>query len=390
MENSKDTSLFYVQIIFALIGAGLLAYLTQSSWALILGTSSGESACNIGTVFNCDAVSASKYGSLFGIPLALFGALSYVAFLIQAISAQLTKTEDADNYSLLLSGILLGASIVMGAISITSLNTYCLFCILTYVASFIIFIATYFKVGGIDFSTMKESILALFKRNKGSLGLFVAIPIMAWFVNEGAQGEALKQFREMSSVAVADFKRDTAKTLEVPASVVIGASDEEAKYVITEYADFLCGHCKNAAPTLKAFVYSKTDVQLRFKNFPLSNACNDDVGAPDRGSCRLAATVDCAERLHKKGEPVLKELFRKQGEYTTANAVNGVSKLFQLDEAKMNLCVNSDETLERLKAQAKEGIEAGVKGTPTVFVNGKKIRFGARLPFLEAIYRSME
>ena len=60
-----------------------------------------------------------------------------------------------------------------------------------------------------------------------------------------------------------------------------------------------------------------------------------------------------------------------------------------LDEEKMMTCIESEETREVIRNQAQKGIEAGVKGTPAIYVNGKKIPGGPSIPLLEKIYQDV-
>jgi len=41
--------------------------------------------------------------------------------------------------------------------------------------------------------------------------------------------------------------------------------------------------------------------------------------------------------------------------------------------ARFEPCLKNDETLARVKADTQEGQQAGVRGTPTFFVNGRAI-----------------
>lgn len=68
----------------AIIGAILTAYLT------VIELTGGQAACPTG---GCDIVLASPYAKLFGLPLALFGALGYSAMAIFALGPLAVKQE---------------------------------------------------------------------------------------------------------------------------------------------------------------------------------------------------------------------------------------------------------------------------------------------------------
>jgi protein-disulfide isomerase len=51
--------------------------------------------------------------------------------------------------------------------------------------------------------------------------------------------------------------------------------------------------------------------------------------------------------------------------------------------------MDSAETHDLIKAQASLGIAARVEGTPTIYVNGKKLPRGQLIPVLERVYQSL-
>ena len=44
-----------------------------------------------------------------------------------------------------------------------------------------------------------------------------------------------------------------------------------------------------------------------------------------------------------------------------------------LDATALQACLNNPATRQRLGAEIAEGVQAGVQGTPTLFINGKKL-----------------
>ena len=51
----------------------------------------------------------------------------------------------------------------------------------------------------------------------------------------------------------------------------------------------------------------------------------------------------------------------------------GFAQEMKLDMTKFEPCLNQDQTADRVKADSQEGQTAGVRGTPTFFVNGKPL-----------------
>ena len=61
-----------------------------------------------------------------------------------------------------------------------------------------------------------------------------------------------------------------------------------------------------------------------------------------------------------------------------------------LDWSPLVLCMEEVATQDAIVAQAKAGNQAGVTGTPTIFVNGRKLPYGQILPVLEKVYQTLQ
>lgn len=63
----------------------------------------------------------------------------------------------------------------------------------------------------------------------------------------------------------------------------------------------------------------------------------------------------------------------------------GFANELKLDMTKFEPCLTNDETLERVKADTQEGSAAGVRGTPTFFVNGQALVGAQPLEAFQAV-----
>lgn len=98
--------------------------------------------CSINETFDCDAVNTSKYSELMGIPVAVLGLLAY-GFLFIASILYLVRDEE------LLLDAIVGTSVLgflfslyLTYIEAFVLKTWCLVCISSQIAIFIIMIAS--------------------------------------------------------------------------------------------------------------------------------------------------------------------------------------------------------------------------------------------------------
>lgn len=387
MKNER-TIPYVVSALFSLIAISALYYLASQHWALKLGMGSAESLCNLNATFNCDAVSASRFASFFGIPIALWGALAYLSYLVSLSLGHFLNIERLIRHSFYLSNFFLYMSIIMGAISLLFMSTYCLFCILTYICSVVIFFATK-KMNEDGYSMVKEDFSYMLGKGKSYLSIYLLIPILSFIIQDSTHGDSLRKIEEINKYVPQEWAASPAFNFTAEPTFVTGASDAEAKVVIVEFADFLCPHCKFASPTLKSFLKLHKDVQLRFYSFPLSSECNAAIRGPGAHRCDLAKTAFCGEKLAQKGMEVTTELFEGQGKYMSNNVISEISSKFSLNEEQLKNCVNSEEASKAIFAQAAEGQKANIKGTPSVFINGKQLPYGVRIPFMNAVYNEI-
>lgn len=388
MNNSKSIY-YFVSSAFALIAMFCLYYLADQHWALKLGSAGAQSFCNLNDTFNCDAVSASKFASFLGAPLALWGAVSFLMYFIVSSLAYFANIDRFYRHAYYLATFFVEMSILMAIISFLFLDTYCIFCIATYVCSFVIFFCAK-QLNKDGFKEFANDMKSMFTDSKSYLSIYLLIPICSFAFQNMAHGEQLKKMNEYIAVVPAEWERTRMNEFTATPNYKVGASDADAKVIIVEFADYLCPHCKFALPGLKAFVKSKPDVQLRFYNFPLSSECNPAIQNPNAHRCRIASVSQCAESMKSMGAEVSAELFEGQGKYMSSNIIGDIASKFGFSEEELKKCVESPETNQALRDQAAEGEKAKIRGTPSIFMNGKKVPFGAKVPFLNAVYEKIK
>ncbi len=145
--------------------------------------------------------------------------------------------------------------------------------------------------------------------------------------------------------------------------------EEKAPVTLIEYGDFQCPACGAYYPIVEQTVNSMATGTLRyvFRNFPL----------PMHPNAIPAATA--AEAANKQGKfwEMYHILYEKQEEWTgladPKSAFISYAKGLGLDEQKFTEDYGSKEIQDKITNDYKGGAKAGIAGTPTFFVNGKKI-----------------
>ena len=180
--------------------------------------------------------------------------------------------------------------------------------------------------------------------------------------------QKLQEYR--SEKAVAAFRRAESVGLHLDAAPSKGPA--RAAIRVVSFSDFLCPYCRNLATALDGYLpQSAGRVALYYKNYPLDPACNDTVqGAGHPGACELALGGICAQRMGSFWA-YHDHVFSEPPENPTLDDVADLGFAAGLDRAAFRACLGEPATRQRLEAEIAEGQRAGVRGTPTVFVNGK-------------------
>jgi protein-disulfide isomerase len=184
--------------------------------------------------------------------------------------------------------------------------------------------------------------------------------------------ERCKMMLERYPEVLADLKRmeDANKPLTAEKQAAMAKNDapsfgpENAKVTIVEFSDFQCPFCsRGAAATTEIKKKYGTKVRVVFRQFPLSFHDKAHVAA------------EAAMFAHSKGKfwEYHDKLFANQNSLDRANLEKFAGEVgLKVDELKKAL---DDKTFAaQVDADMKLGTEVGVQGTPSMFLNGKKVQ----------------
>lgn len=394
--ETKRKKLVSLALLSALTSVGVHSYLTYEYYGLKYGFSNA-SLCNINEKFNCAVASTSSFADIFGVPMALLGLITNLILAIFTINGYISNADSKRpyRYGYYLSIFVFFVSIVMGAISTFYLSSYCPFCLGTYLLSAIGLASYHFSFSKGIKGDLVDDIQNLFKENKSSLYLFLAVPLLGLFINWNIQkrftGDRLDLFIQES---ISSWKQRKEFSFDQDKGLLAG--DPNAKFTIVEFADYLCPHCKTALQPLKTFIAGHQNVKLIFKPYPLDGGCNAGLGPNSKGDgirCRLSFSVYCAEKEFKQGWAYHEFIFDQQERLHTIGTMSAIDeKICEFKPGNcetIKKCMDSEEAANWVKDASKEGTDAEVTGTPTIFVNGKKLDGGANLMVLKSLYKEL-
>jgi len=145
-----------------------------------------------------------------------------------------------------------------------------------------------------------------------------------------------------------------------------------APVVITEFSDFQCPSCRAVEPALKEVLAAHpTQVKLAYVNYPLPMH-------PFAEKAALAAL--CANEQGKFWD-YHDRLFEHQPEWAVSTDVRplfeGYAAELGLDHDRFDACVADGRMLPVLRADIARGTALKIEGTPTLYVNERRVAVGA-------------
>jgi protein-disulfide isomerase len=164
--------------------------------------------------------------------------------------------------------------------------------------------------------------------------------------------------------------------------VAVAAGGSGAAVVIVKFNDYQCPPCgqtfRDYKPVL-AKLQREHPGKIAFvtKDFPLDPECNS-LGGGHTAACEAAAAVRLA-REKGRADTMEDWLFANQPTLTPERVKEGVSSIAGVSDFDARYT----KTLELVRGDIAQGVQLGVRGTPTFFLNGIRLP-NLRAEFFEA------
>jgi protein-disulfide isomerase len=146
----------------------------------------------------------------------------------------------------------------------------------------------------------------------------------------------------------------------------------DAKVTVVEYSDFQCPYCGQAWEIFEKEVYPqyKDKVRFVFKQMPLTQIHPWAEDAAVASACALEQGNDQFWKMYDG-------LFGQQAQITKDNLpakVEEIATAAGLDVPRLKECLAGRKTIDAVKADQTEAASLGVNGTPTFFINGRRVQ----------------
>jgi protein-disulfide isomerase len=207
-----------------------------------------------------------------------------------------------------------------------------------------------------NYGECREAILqCIFKEEPDKTAVRTA-NFCAYLLSKGVPPDALWVFIKERAKFANEEKPHAFNYSDTP---ILG--DPKAGVTITEFAEFKCNHCVELSPVLKQLVAeSNGTVRLLFKHFPIKN---------HQGSVMVSSAAQAAHRQGKFWE--MYDLLFKDFNRQSMDDLMQYARSLGLDVPRFKADMEDPKLLALIERDKMEGVRAGVKGTPTLFINGR-------------------
>ena len=365
--------------------------LTLLYYQLTAGDTSLSKFCTFGEKISCEAVAASRFSTLLGIPIAVYGiatyTLTFILGLLGFFGGERQKTRVA-TYLFFIAAWCALYSFFLAGVSFFYIHATCLFCDLLYLTSAILLFVTWRlsgrSVAG-DISFVWSDVLLLWQRK----GIFACV-VLAFVLAASVVSYRYVTYRQSPPVLPGEIleyieKYERFPTYQVPLRNSPRKGNRGAKVTIIEFSDFQSPFCRRAHETVSAMVKKyKGKIRAVWKNYPLDHQCNPTINRPfHRFACLAAAASHCADK-----EGVFWEyseiLFEHQKNLNPRN-LSKYAEWLRLDQEEFSQCIQQKSTHKVIVQDVLDGMQLGIESTPTFFINGRKVKGAISPELFEAI-----
>ena len=351
------------------------------------------SFCDISETVSCEAVMTSRYGSIFGVPVAAGGAVwSGLVLLLGVVAMRPPQSEKAGRvagYIFVLATVGLAGVLYLGYASFFVLRQMCPLCVAMYVGVIGLFVVSGAAASGLtelparlgrDLSAAMASPFA------GALTVawvVASVALVAFFPREDTAAEFVSApvaapTETLGPVEVAQFEA----WLDAQPREDLGVPANGARVVVVKFNDYQCPACRQAYLAYRGIERkydeeSPGQVAFVSLDYPLEAECN--TGGIHASACEAAVAVRLARERDRDAE-MAEWLFANQDTLTRDRVKEGLTEVAQVTDFDAKY----DETLEDVRADALLGQKFQITGTPTFFINGIRIASTLRPAYFDA------
>lgn len=358
---------------FLACGWLLSGWLLLRAFSLGMGRTAWGGGFASGACAGCDQVLASSSSRLLSFPIAGWGFV-YFAFLACLLSI---RTAWSNRAAMLLAAIGSGVSLVLSAALVAAGPPVCTLCLLVHACNLLAFAALYVVTASEPLPNGPRPL---------SFPRFRATIVIAAVLLGGAiQGAMLKP---LDDVRRASEEYRAAHRFQIPIlrdDPALGSSSAPVQLVV--FSSFQCPGCRTFARVAHRLSQQfPNSMQIVFKNYPLGKECNPDLVREMQP--RACAVAFAAEAANQQGEfwQYHDGIFLHSSLLGTEPELQRIARTSGLDIPRWESDRRSRETQTRVKEDIALGHQLGINGTPTIFLDGRRVP-PTSFPILEVLIK---
>ena len=386
-------------LICCLLGGSLALYATNVTLNAAKYGAANAGGCSINNWISCNSALTSSYATLLGMPTGWWGFLLYLGTAFAVTFAALSKDKDRASSTAAAALVFALGAVLFSfykAYHLVLLKAVCPVCIGMYAINLAVvallvralllaenevggFLVRYFKSAlgrpaGLTFSPQPV--------------LFSALAVSLFSV--GYLGLEKYEHSQQKSASVKDNL--AAHFAQKPVAMDVDSSaaawgNRNSKITIVEFSDFECPACGAAATRFGDIIKEyKDDVQLYFLNYPLDKAINPTVLRDFHRNAGLAARAGVCAQQRGDFWSYHDDLFRNQKQLSR-KLVLDLAGQRGWDTTEFEACMDDEATIQQVREEIAGGTLAGVKGTPTFFINGRMVKSWGNADLIRGIIR---
>lgn len=357
---------FWIVLSIALVGLLDSAYLAVSHYRVY--TDMGyKSFCAVSKAINCDTVSQSEFSIFLHVPVPIWGIIGYLFFLMVLFCAWKPDGDKTRFWpTLALIAFCFSVySVILAAISTFYIRSFCIMCIVSYAANFLLLYFSWLTYGRFSKQPMsaglKADLIPIFKNKIKSTVLMTillaGLMLLIFFF------PAYWQF--------------TTRGMEkgIPTGTTheghpwIGA--QKPQLTIMEFTDYQCFQCKKMHFYLRELIAVHPEkIRLVHRNFPMDHAYNPLVKAPlhvGSGKMALFSLYAAEKENFWQFSDMLFEIDAGQGIFN----IRAIAKAAGFDVMELAGAVNNPYLRRKLDIDMRDGLKLGITGTPGYLIDGQ-------------------
>ena len=376
MHNTKHPTIilryWLAALSFATAGLLIALYSAQSHYQNYTDPLY-SSFCAISKSINCDTVAQSPWSILFGIPVAWWGVLFYLFFLL------ILLTESKYNLSawrgwLLVMSISSAVTLGLAIIAVWKIKSLCLVCLATYIVTFGL---TYICWLGQRrckeaFAKGAANVTAAFNLKDALRNYSVAAGVFS--ISLLLVFGLMPRYWLLSAAETAADISNLPHGLTEDGHPWIGA--EKPLMTITQFSDYQCFQCSKMYFLLRNFLaaHPKT-LRLVHRHYPLDHEVNPVV-VPEpfhEGSGKLAKVAILAAMRDKfwQTNDLLYAIVHRKGDKAKTISLKEIADKTGLNINELAAALTHPAISAKLRQDIRDGMKLKITGTPAFLIDGQ-------------------